>query len=292
MSLEYEEFSYLRENAAEAGIEWLEPVISRVSVRVRDRRRISALAWGSGPPELALIHGGGQNAHTWDTMALSLGIPMIAIDLPGHGHSDWVDEEMGLGPAELATDVAIALAELAPDARAIVGMSLGGLTSIALCEVAPSLVRKLALVDATPGVGERPPSDVVRFLSGPREFDSFEALLAYTVANIPTRPLSATRRGVLHNSYQRPDGIWTWRHQARGPRFGTEERARLWDVLEQFRNPVVLFRGGRSKMVSDEDVAELQRRLPDASVQEIANAGHSIQGDQPVALANGLRAFL
>ncbi len=35
-----------------------------------------------------LLHGGAQNAHTWDTVALALGRPLVAIDLPGHGHSD------------------------------------------------------------------------------------------------------------------------------------------------------------------------------------------------------------
>jgi pimeloyl-ACP methyl ester carboxylesterase len=293
MSGEYLEFSYLRDNAAEAGLEWHQPVVVRERVPVRDQREVSALVWGVEPPELVFIHGGGQNAHTWDTVALALEMPIVALDLPGHGHSDWVDEDGdGLGPSELAKDVALAINQLAPDARAIVGMSLGGLTSIALTGIAPELVRKLALVDATPGVGERPPSDVVRFLSGQREFETFEALLEYTVTKIPPRALSATRRGVLHNSHQRPDGVWTWRHQARGPRFRTNERAELWDVLEQFRRPTVLFRGGRSPMVSDEDVAELRQRLPAASVVGVPDAGHSIQGDQPVLLAREIQRFL
>ena len=34
-----------------------------------------------------LIHGGAQNAHTWDTVALALDRPLVALDLPGHGHS-------------------------------------------------------------------------------------------------------------------------------------------------------------------------------------------------------------
>ena len=52
-------------------------------------RTVSALVWGDAPAELVLIHGGGQNAHTWDTVALALDRPLVAIDLPGHGHSSW-----------------------------------------------------------------------------------------------------------------------------------------------------------------------------------------------------------
>ena len=53
---------------------------------------LSALVWGDADPELVLIHGGAQNAHTWDTVALALGRPALAIDLPGHGHSGWRDD--------------------------------------------------------------------------------------------------------------------------------------------------------------------------------------------------------
>ncbi len=60
----------------------------RESVEVEPGRRLSALVWGDGEPELVFLHGGAQNAHTWDTVALALGRPLVALDLPGHGHSD------------------------------------------------------------------------------------------------------------------------------------------------------------------------------------------------------------
>ena len=33
-----------------------------------------------------------MNAHTWDTVALALDRPLVAFDLPGHGHSSWRDD--------------------------------------------------------------------------------------------------------------------------------------------------------------------------------------------------------
>src|SRR5215470_13143881 len=111
----------------EFGIPWRgQPAVRRVSVPVTpDGRRLSALVWGDAPPELVFLHGGAQNAHTWDTVALALDRPLLAIDLPGHGHSDG-----GLGgaldPASNARDVAATIRALAPDAAAVVGMSLGG----------------------------------------------------------------------------------------------------------------------------------------------------------------------
>ena len=71
-------------------------MVSRTSVRVPDGRRVSALVWGDGPAEsveLVFVHGGSQNAHTWDTTIMAMGCPAaLAVDLPGHGHSDWRDD--------------------------------------------------------------------------------------------------------------------------------------------------------------------------------------------------------
>jgi esterase len=55
---------------------------------------------------------------------------------------------------------------------------------------------------------------------------------------------------------------------------------------------LTLVRGSMSPVVDDEDVAELQRRNPDARVIVVEGAGHSIQGDKPVELANILRETL
>ena len=84
----YDEFGLFAENAEEIGIEFVKPTVKRVSTEVEKGRNISALVWGDSPPELVFLHGGAQNAHTWDTVALALGRPLLAIDLPGHGHSD------------------------------------------------------------------------------------------------------------------------------------------------------------------------------------------------------------
>ena len=107
----------------------------RQTVEVAPGRELSALVWGNDDPELVLLHGGAQNAHTWDTVALALDRPLVAIDLPGHGHSDG-GPHGSHAPRPQAADVAEAVRALAPDARAVVGMSLGGLT--ALCPLGRS----------------------------------------------------------------------------------------------------------------------------------------------------------
>jgi pimeloyl-ACP methyl ester carboxylesterase len=292
----YDEFSMFEENATEAGLPWSgPPQVRRVSVDVGGGQQVSALAWGDAAAEIALLHGGGQNAHTWDTVALALGRPLVAIDLPGHGHSDWRDDH-DYGPVTSAPAVAAAINELAPDARLLVGMSLGGVTAIRVAAEHPDLVRRLAIVDVTPGVDEAKAEPIIAFLSGPERFASFDEILERTVQFNPTRTVSSLRRGVLHNAKEQADGSWTWRYDPVRAWKDIERPAvvfvDLWEDVARIKTPMLLIRGGASGVVSDDDVKELQRRNPDAAVITVEGAGHSIQGDKPVELAQILEEFL
>ena len=294
----YDEFSMFHENAEEVGLPWDgPPVVRRESLEVAPGRRLSALVWGEDPPELVLVHGGGQNAHTWDTVALALQRPLVAVDLPGHGHSDWPGDSPSLDPRAMADDVAHVVAALAPSAHAVVGMSLGGATSLVMAERHRDLVPRLLLVDITPGVNGDKTTDIAAFLSGPETFATFDEILERTIAFNPTRSRTSLRRGVLHNSVQLPDGTWTWRHQVGRPAPATglhvdrPEMSSLWDVLEGLPMPVLLARGSRSPVVDDLDEAEFRRRRPNDQVVMVEDAGHSIQGDQPLILARLIEEF-
>ena len=299
--VEYDEFSYFHENASEYGIPYDgPPTVRRERVELGDGRSLSALVWGDAPPELVLVHGGAQNAHTWDTVALALGRPLLAVDLPGHGHSDGPREGAGTDPLSNAEDVAVAVRELAPDAAAVVGMSLGGLTSLALAGAHPELVRRLALVDVTPGVTGNKAAQIIAFVNGPESFPSFDEILARTVQFNPTRTEASLRRGILHNAQQLEDGSWVWRHARhrtmRPPTEGDAPRldaSMLWEVVSGLQIEVMLVRGMREQsVVTDEDEAELLKRKPDARVEHVQEAGHSVQGDAPLELAALLEDFV
>ncbi len=295
--IDYDEFGLFADNAAEFGIPYDgPPTVRREFVAVDDDRRLSALVWGEDPPELVLLHGGAQNAHTWDTVALALDRPLVAVDLPGHGHSDG-GRDGELDVASNAADVAEAVRRLAPDAAAVVGMSLGGLTTLALARHAPELVRAVVLVDITPGVTAEKAKAITAFVDGPASFASFDDLLARTMEHNPTRSEASLRRGILHNAVQLDDGSWVWRYaRHRGQRPLGDQRptdhAALWDVVSALTVPLLLVRGMRPQSVVDDgDEAELLRRLPTAQVAHVADAGHSVQGDTPIELARLIDEF-
>jgi len=282
----YDEFSMFHENLSEWGLEVGVPEVRRFHVTVDGLRQLSGLAWGVGEPDLVLIHGGAQNAHTFDTVALALQRPLLALDLPGHGHSD----PGPFGASSVvghARDVARALEQLVRAPHPLVGMSLGGLVALVVAHERPDLVSKLVLIDITPGVTSAKASHVLNFVNGPASFEDFDALLARTVAHHPTRSVSSLRRGILHNALQRSDGTWVWRHQQH-PAAPAEppDAGDLWSQLGELTVPVTLVRAlGETSVVDDADEAELRRRRPDAEVVGVEGAGHSIQGDAPLELA-------
>ncbi len=292
----FDEFSLLADNAAEAGLTWGgPPTVRRERVALPDGRHLSALVWGTGPPKVVLVHGGAQNAHTWDTVALALGEPLVALDLPGHGHSDWRDDH-DYQPATIAEDVAVAVRALAPDADLLVGMSLGGLTSLALTARHPELVRGLLLVDITPGVNADKSRAIHEFISGPERFASFDEILQRTIDHNQSRSVTSLRRGVLHNARELPDGAWSWRWDPQRPMGAGDDGAirfaALWDDLSSVEVPLTLVRGALSPVVDDDDVAELLRRRPDAEIIVVDGAGHSVQGDRPLEAARLIGARL
>ena len=273
------------------------PQVRRTAVELESGRTLSALVWGEAEPEVVFVHGGGQNAHTWDSVLVVLGLPALALDLPGHGNSGRPRSGGMASPRAIAEDIAPAIEALAPRAHAVVGMSLGGLAGIALCETDPARVGALALIDVTPAADRERTRGVVDFITGPATFDSFNEILERTIAFHPERSVSSLRRGVIHDWVRGSDGHWTWRYRRFDdePPLGADHAdfTSLWSVLGTVAGPVLLVRGMLpGSAVRDEDERELARRVPHATIVRVPEAGHSVQGDQPLELARVLGGFL
>jgi pimeloyl-ACP methyl ester carboxylesterase len=306
---DYDEFGLLHENAAEWEIPFEnQPVVSRHTFTLPTGQALSYLRWGEGESELVFLHGGAQNAHTWDTVLLALGRPAVAIDLPGHGHSDRRPDR-NYGPWQNAEDVATLMESVAPAARCVIGMSLGGATTIRLAATRPDLCRRAVLVDVTPQIND--PSrqlstaerGTVSLIAEPPVYDSFDEMADAAVALSPFRAASGVRRGVRHNARRLEDGRWTWRYDLFGPPPGQStsdadgsasrwvDFTSLWDDVSAITVPVLFVRGELSPFVLDEDIAEMQRRLAALDVVVVDGAGHAVQSDRPLVLTDLIRTF-
>jgi pimeloyl-ACP methyl ester carboxylesterase len=284
-----DEFALLTENAAELGLPPDRvPPVRRMGAET-PAGSVSALRWGTADPRLVLLHGGGQNAHTWDTVLIALGVPALAVDLPGHGHSAWRADQ-DYSPATNARAVAAALESWGIGGVPVVGMSLGGLTTLALAARNAGLATAVTLVDVTPSVLARvarmtaAQRGTTALVAGPFEFDSREEMIEAAAAGAPQRPRSSLRRGVVHNSRRLPNGRWAWRYDRQ--RATPESYESLWADAERLDVPVALVKGGDSAFVEDADVAEFAERCPRLTVEVVAGAGHSVQSDRPRELAD------
>jgi pimeloyl-ACP methyl ester carboxylesterase len=299
---DYDEFGLLHENAKE----WDLPApdqttVERGEFELHSGGHLSFIRWGTEPAELVFLHGGGQNGHTWDTVALALGRPALAIDLPGHGRSSR-REDRNYGPWQNAETLAPLLEQLAPEARATVGMSLGGATTIRLAATRPDLCRRAVIVDVTPQIND-PTREMttmergsVALIAGPPTYDSFDEMAEMAIALSPYRAASGVRRGVRHNSHQLEDGTWTWRYDLFGPHPEGAENwsdfTQLWDDVAAITIPTLFVQGGLSKYVRDEDLAEMRSRLEGLRVVTVDGAGHAVQSDQPLELVRLIDEFV
>jgi len=294
-----DEFASLPEIARSISPTLQVPVVRRAN-RTVDTRTVSGLHWGTSAPEVVFLHGNGQNAHTWDATILALGSPALAVDLPGHGHSDWHDDP-DYTPSSHAAAVAGYLRHGAPNPCVLVGMSLGGLTAICLAVAQSTWVRHLVVVDVTPQSGLRVAArhahDTGRVgpPAGSDHFVTFEDMVDAAAAVQPTRSRDGLRRGVRHNAIQGTDGLWRWRADHRR-RVNADSRpvdySEQWSRVSELTVPVTLVRAARSGVVPLEDATEFVRRARTIEVVTIDTELHSVQSARPEELAELVRSRL
>ncbi|MFT4213726.1 MAG: alpha/beta hydrolase [Microbacterium sp.] len=306
-----DEFSFLPAQAVELGV--AVPPVRRLTHDLSDGRTVSALQYGDAdtgefpPPVVTLLHGAGLNAHTWDVTVLALGLPALAIDLPGHGDSSWRDDAAYTGRA-LAADVAGAIAAWTDAPQTLVGQSLGGLTAAALAASHPELVRRLVVVDITPGIApDGGAASLLAFYAGPADWASRDELVERALSFGLGGTRAAATRGVFHNSRERADGRVEWKHHfariahaaAADPAVAAAAAAEQsvlrdalaasgWDDLATVRAPITLVRAERG-FVTPTDVEDFAVRVPAASVI-IVDSGHNVQEDRAAELAQIIAA--
>ena len=290
---------HLRDAAKIAGLALPELIVPDEHQVVLGRMRFRYLDWGTaGKKPLLFQHGGGLTAHTWDLVCLSLrkDYRCLALDLRGHGDSEW-SPEMDYGIEAHRGDVEGLADHLGLDGFGLVGMSLGGLTALAYAGRKAARLSALVVVDSGPEARQEGARRIQEFVAAPAEFDSSDEVIERALSFNPRRDAKLLRRSLQHNLRRMPDGKLTWKHDRRHrAKFDAEEWARrrqgLWDVIPRITCPTLVVRGGRSDVFHDEDAEKLAKALPRGSWVRVEDAGHTVQGDNPRGLVTELRRFL
>lgn len=271
-------------------------------------QRIAADAAGpdTGLPVI-LAHGGGQTRRAWkkiSTLLAGHGFHAIAIDLRGHGDSEWTTDG-AYDIADFASDLVAISAQL--DRRpAVIGASLGGLAGIvAEGQLAPGSFASLTLVDITPQMEATGVARVVGFMAAhAREgFASPDEAARVISEYLPHRPSRKASAGLTHYLREKPDGryYWHWdpafidgvmRRHAQNGELGDHGRSELSRAAMNLALPVHLVRGGSSDLVSPEAVEHFRNLVPHAAYSDIADATHMVVGDQNDVFGAAIAEFL
>jgi pimeloyl-ACP methyl ester carboxylesterase len=255
-------------------------------------------------PAIILAHGGGQTRHAWGGTAEALaeqGWQALALDMRGHGDSEWAtDGDYRLD--RFANDVLDA-ADGFPAPPALVGASLGGLSGmIAQGEMVPAGRRgfsALVLVDVTPRVAEDGVKRIRGFMSQHLEqgFASLEEAAQVIADYLPHRPPPKDLSGLRKNLRLGEDGRFRWHWDPRfvsngGRSFADQYTERLLAATARIEIPLLLVRGRRSEVVTDELAAELLSIVPHARYADVGDAGHMVAGDANDHFTSAVTAFL
>jgi pimeloyl-ACP methyl ester carboxylesterase len=254
---------------------------------------LAYLDWGGDGPTAIFLHGGSLTAHTWDLVcaALSPRIRCVALDLRGHGDSGWSDDyriEASVG------DVAALADHLGETWVHLVGMSLGGCVAGHAAVALGERTASLAFVDVAAQVVFEASENMRRFMGAIRPVPDLETIVAQALAASPrTDPaLMAYRYRALMKPA--PEGYVLKQDRREPPRFPhiLGKLAELADLAPRIGCPVLIARGGRSRVVTDAAAADFAGRFPRGACQVIPDAGHNIQEDNPAALVAALSAHI
>ncbi len=254
-----------------------------------------------GEPEgrpVLLLHGGGQTRQSWRETALRLsrvGFCAVAMDLRGHGESDW--SASGDYEFHAFAEDAVDLLYAQPRPTILVGASLGGIAGLVAVERASSSsCGGLVLVDVAPRIEPAGAARVLQFMAAhPNGFGSVEEAAAAVASYNPRRARAPDLGNLSKNLRRRDDGrfVWHW-----DPRFLDVDRSRpgRFDILERaarsLRIPTLLVRGRESDLLSEEGVRDFLEMVPHARFCDVSGAGHMVVGDRNDVFAQAVLEFI
>lgn len=237
-----------------------------------------------GLPTVVFIHGAGLDHSVWAAQSRWFahhGRNVLAVDLPGHGHSD--------GPplptiAGMADWIAAFLTVLNIQQAALVGHSMGTLVALAAAQRHPDRVRALGLVGAALAIPVHPD------LLAAAEANRHEAI---DMVSLWGHGFAAGLGGNL------APGLWmtgaaerVLERAAPGVLFNDLSACNAWTdgpaAAASVRCPTVILQGSRDVMTPPRAARALAAAIPGAKLTVLDEAGHMLLAERPDAVLAAL----
>lgn len=256
--------------------------------------------WGAADnPNVALcVHGLSRNGNDFDDLAAALAPDwrVLAIDMPGRGRSDWLDDKSRYGYAVYDSVAAHFLAHANVDRVAWIGTSMGGIIGMRLAAKAGAPIKALVLNDIGPFIpasGRR--DNQANFGKDPRFGSEGEAIAYIRETRSAFGPFSDKdwQKFGRDSLRQLDDGQWTLHYDpglaSNAPIVDTDN----WDLWSRITAPTLTIWGTDSKLLLADTVDRMAKTGPKSAVYAVPGVGHCpglTQPDQIDAIKNFIGA--
>lgn len=244
------------------------------------------------------VHGLSRQGRDFDALAQHL-LPrcrVIAVDVAGRGHSDWLADPMAYQVPSYAADLARLLTQLRADQPGVVidwvGTSMGGLIGMAVASLPALAPRRLVLNDVGPVLQWEALSRIGSYVGQNPSFGSEQEAADY-LASISTgfgphtpeqwlalsRPMLRQREGRWWLHYD-PAIAQPFKAMMAGDADASRKvvqdgEAALWGLYDSIQVPTLLLRGAESDLLTEDTASRMGARGPKARCVAFAGVGHA-----------------
>jgi esterase len=237
--------------------------------------RLHYLDWGSAnKPPFIMLHGISRVAHQFDHLVpyFTANYHVIAIDMRGHGDSDWSPEGAYL-VEDYVKDLEAFVETLSLRGLTLLGNSTGGRVVQVYAGLHPDRVARLIVEDVGPERTNDIASAFTRQVENEKDgWASEDDLLAFLKKSNAKTPDAILKSYAHFASKRREDGRIVWKRDpnlAKG--FVPTE---LWRFVNQIKCPTIYILGGASRIVPPETQQKLKATLPDVQIVVMPGLGH------------------
>jgi 2-succinyl-6-hydroxy-2,4-cyclohexadiene-1-carboxylate synthase len=237
-----------------------------------------------GAPRLVFVHGFTQTGNSWKPIAeqfVQRGFQAVVVDLPGHGESASVRADLRR-TADMITTIG--------SKATYVGYSLGGRALLHAALMYPSLVQRLVVIGANPGIDDdderakrREADDA---LVARIEEIGLEAFLREWVALPLFGKLALSPTDWADRNRNTAEGLSSSLRMA-----GTGAQTSLWPRLRELNMPVLAM-AGADDMKFAAIAQQIATMAPRARAVLVPDASHAAHLQQPATVIAAIAAFL
>jgi len=235
-----------------------------------------------------------RNARDFDDLAEAIsGVRLVRLTYRGRGASDYDPNYANYNVPQEAKDALELLDHLGIEKAVFVGTSRGGIIAMLTAAMAKGRLSGVLLNDIGPELNADGLSRIMDYLGIQPKAKTFEQAAAGLRANMGAEFPKLTDADWLEQAKRwmemGPDGLQlNYDPKLRDAMIeqAAKEQPDLWPLFDAMEGlPLALIRGANSDLLSEESVANMQRRRPDMIYANVPDKGHVPFLNEPEAVA-------